>query len=252
MTSYTSQLGQDKWALEMHSYKRNGVFVEVGSGDGIELSNTYTLEKSFGWHGLCIEPSRQYSHLTQNRACKTSPDVISDQDGQEVLFVEDYKYGENNQKSGIKEHIDSRDIQGKEYEKVSKSLATVLKEYEMPKTIDYLSIDVEGSEWIILKDFPFHDWDIKLISVEHNFIEPKRTQLYQLLISQGYVRDEMARSDFDDWYYHHSMGASLHFRMKRQEVFYDFVEQQLNKKSFFMQMKRRLKKILGQPLDIKK
>ncbi len=30
--------------------------IEMGAIDGIYHSNTYALEKSFGWRGICIEP----------------------------------------------------------------------------------------------------------------------------------------------------------------------------------------------------
>ena len=37
--------------------------------------------------------------------------------------------------------------------------------------IDYLSIDTEGSEFLILKNFDFQKHTIKLITVEHNYAE---------------------------------------------------------------------------------
>jgi len=52
---YYSQLGQDKWVLEKLDYKENGFFIEIGAYDGITLSNTYSLEKDFGWDGICVE-----------------------------------------------------------------------------------------------------------------------------------------------------------------------------------------------------
>ena len=55
--------------------------------------------------------------------------------------------------------------------------------------IDYLSIDTEGSEYEILAAFPFEDWDIRLITVEHNFT-PMREDIRTLLERHGYVRQE--------------------------------------------------------------
>ena len=41
-----SQAGQDFWVIgEAFNGKRNGYFVELGSADGITLSNTFLLEK---------------------------------------------------------------------------------------------------------------------------------------------------------------------------------------------------------------
>ena len=41
---YKSQYGQDKWIIEeIFPNKTGGYFVELAEGDGVFLSNTYTL-----------------------------------------------------------------------------------------------------------------------------------------------------------------------------------------------------------------
>ena len=47
-----SQLKQDIFVLLETGFKRNGFFVEFGATNGIDLSNTYLLEKRFGWNGI--------------------------------------------------------------------------------------------------------------------------------------------------------------------------------------------------------
>ncbi|MEA2989895.1 MAG: hypothetical protein QOG83_2606 [Alphaproteobacteria bacterium] len=37
--------------------KTSGYFVEFGATDGSNLSNTYLLERDFGWHGILAEPN---------------------------------------------------------------------------------------------------------------------------------------------------------------------------------------------------
>ena len=71
MTWY-SQCGQDEWVCEVLGNKKNGVFVEIGSYDGIESSNTLHLEKELGWTGLCIESNPgPYAKCVTNRTCPT-------------------------------------------------------------------------------------------------------------------------------------------------------------------------------------
>lgn len=75
----------------------------------------------------------------------------------------------------------------------------MLIEYNSPNIIDYLSIDTEGSEYEILKDFNFTKYTFKIITVEHNFTE-NRSKIKNLLESKGYVRVFERFSKWDDWY----------------------------------------------------
>ena len=63
-----SQLFQDLFVLFIHNEKKNGSFLEFGATDGVELSNSYMLEKYFGWTGVLAETSPQWhSELSINR-----------------------------------------------------------------------------------------------------------------------------------------------------------------------------------------
>jgi hypothetical protein len=62
--------------------------------------------------------------------------------------------------------------------------------------IDYLSIDTEGSEFMILKDFDFARYTFRVITVEHNYTSQRR-ELFELLTSVGYQRVYPEISQFD-------------------------------------------------------
>ena len=72
----------------------------------------------------------------------------------------------------------------------------MLRRMSAPREIDYLSIDTEGSEFAILAAFPFDQWTIHLITVEHNY-SPDRERLHALLTERGYTCTE---AQWDDWY----------------------------------------------------
>ena len=56
----------------------------------------------------------------------------------------------------------------------------------------------EGSEYEILRSFPFNEWEVNLFTVEHNY-SPQRTKIRELFNCHGY---SVIEKDFDDWYYH--------------------------------------------------
>lgn len=50
-----SQASQDLFVLLMTQYKRGGTFLEIGSNDPIQTSNTYLLESKYEWTGIMVE-----------------------------------------------------------------------------------------------------------------------------------------------------------------------------------------------------
>ena len=77
------------------------------------------------------------------------------------------------------------------------SLNDFLIQQKAPTVIDYLSIDTEGSEFEILSAFPFESWDVRLLTVEHNFT-PLREEIRTLLSSKGY---QCVEREWDDWFF---------------------------------------------------
>jgi hypothetical protein len=83
-----SQLGQDKFVVEILRGMRGGFFLDSGASDGVTSSNTKLLEDSFGWKGICIEPNEDfYRALVKNRRCVCVNCCLYDRDS-EVGFVE--------------------------------------------------------------------------------------------------------------------------------------------------------------------
>ena len=79
------------------------------------------------------------------------------------------------------------------------SLFDLLKHFNAPKTIDYLSIDTEGSEYEILKKFPFDQYKFRVITCEHNF-NKNRGLIRDLLFQNGYQQVHQNISGGDDWF----------------------------------------------------
>jgi hypothetical protein len=74
----------------------------------------------------------------------------------------------------------------------------------LPKIIDYLSIDTEGSEFEILNNFNFNNYKFRIITIEHNY-NNNRNKIYKLLIKNGYSIKYKNLTEFEDWYINNSI-----------------------------------------------
>ena len=54
-------------------------------------------------------------------------------------------------------------------------------------TVDYFSLDVEGSELQVLKTIPFDKVDIKVLTVGFTHTKEGKNNLEQFMISKGYL-----------------------------------------------------------------
>lgn len=200
-SSSNAQLFQDLFVLFMTGEKSGGYFVEFGATNGVTLSNSYLLEKSFGWTGILAEPARcWHADLVANRSCKLETKCVWDKSGERLEFNE----VSAQELSTIKTFSDSdghfQDRQkGEVYVVETITLNELLEKHGAPREIDYLSVDTEGSELTILSSFDFSKYDIRLITVEHNFT-PAREKIHELLGLNGYKRVFEKFSKWDDWY----------------------------------------------------
>jgi FkbM family methyltransferase len=196
-----SQIGQDVFVLSETNFKRDGFFVEFGATNGVDLSNTHILEKEFDWTGILAEPGKVWHEaLRQNRSCAVDAGCVWSESGSTLRFNQTSaaEYSTIDEYSSLDGHAGKRK-NGESYDVSTISLRDLLRKYDAPKTIDYLSIDTEGSEFEILNNFDFAEYQFNVITCEHNFT-PERAKLYLLLTANGYERKFEDLSRFDDWY----------------------------------------------------
>jgi FkbM family methyltransferase len=201
-----SQLAQDLWALWKTQEKRNGFFVEFGAADGIYTSNTYLLAKEYGWTGILAEPMMDwFPDLITNRpeSGVVQAAIVHDSanfgDCSKITFrqalipelscVEGYQDGD---------HLAGARKAGIIYEVDAWKLPFLLKHFNAPRDIDYMSIDVEGMELDILRTFDFSKWNIRFLTIEHNWTS-QREPIQRVMEKNGYSRSPYSRH-WDDWY----------------------------------------------------
>ena len=177
---FHSQDSQDFY-LETNIFKgyKNGFFVDVGAHDGITINNTLYFEKNNNWNGINIEPIKKvYDKLVINRPNNINLNcAVCNSDG-ETDFLCNTGYTE--MISGIKDTFDNRHLNRLKNEnsqmgsvteviKVNtKNLETIFDENNISH-INYLSIDVEGAEFEVIKSINFDKVFIDVIGFENNY-----------------------------------------------------------------------------------
>lgn len=191
---FHSQFGQDKYLYEnCFGEKRNGVFIDIGACEPVLGNNTYFFEMHLGWTGICIEPIQEfYEKLKANRSCICINGCVSNRIGPiSFLRVRGYPCALSgiieNYHPGHVNRIDSEiSLWGGSKETItieSYNLNQLLTEKNIYH-IDYLSIDVEGSEMSILRTIDFARFDIDVIGIENNYGE----HFEQFLVPLGYKK----------------------------------------------------------------
>jgi FkbM family methyltransferase len=177
---FHSQDNQDKF-LETFIFKgyTNGFYVDVGAHDGVTINNTLYFEKYNKWKGINIEPIKNvFNKLTLNRPDNININCAVCNDDGEADFLCNVGYTE--MISGIKSNFDIRHLERLERENTqygstteiikvpTKKLETILNEHNVLH-INYLSIDVEGAEFEVIKSINFDKVFIDVIGFENNY-----------------------------------------------------------------------------------
>jgi FkbM family methyltransferase len=197
-----SQLRQDLFVLSQLNFTTNGFFVEFGATNGVNLSNTYLLEKEFGWTGILAEPAKcWHKDLKNNRSSSIDTNCVWKDSNSTVIFneVDDAELSTINAYSNTADSHKVARQQGRTYDVKTISLNELLVKHNAPKEIDYLSVDTEGSELEILSNCDFAKHSFRVITCEHNY-RPMRDKIFNLLSKNGYTRVYSDLSKCDDWY----------------------------------------------------
>lgn len=171
-TNY-SHAYQDIFTLIMLNGKKNGFFLEIGAQHAITGgSNTYLLEKEFGWHGISIDRT-EYSLNSFKDHNRKAHYVFSD-----ALEI-DYK--------------------------------KLLQENFSGTQIDYLSLDIEPPSQTLecLKKLPLDCYRFSVISYETDYYNKNlgeneadrvRSESREIFSSYGYEMVVGNLGNFEDWY----------------------------------------------------
>jgi hypothetical protein len=203
-----SQFGEDKFLLASLPNLCNGTYIEMGAFNGMEMSNTYVLNKELGWKGILIEGNpNQKANLMQNR-----PNEIALVNAGVCKEVTTVHYVEAwGPVSGIWEFA-SPTFREKWWKNIEFDSPKVKPIQCMPLTniiqenmaglavtadaaaptgkilIDFFSLDVEGGELEVLQSVDFNTIEFGMIVVEQDDHNPKKDlEVVNMLVKEGYI-----------------------------------------------------------------
>ena len=171
----------DQKLCEFLNYK-DGFFIELGANDGIRQSNTFYFEKNLNWNGILIEPiktkffkcikNRSKKNFFYNKACvgfNFKDDKIKMIYSDLMTTVNDNRI--TNKVDSLKHALDGKQYlqeneKIKEFYVETTTLSQIIKDVKAPLMIDFLSLDVEGSEIEVLNGIDFLNHNFKYILIE--------------------------------------------------------------------------------------
>lgn len=177
---FHSQCQQDIY-LEQNVFRgyKNGFFMDIGAHDGVSLNNTLYFEKQNNWTGVNVEPIKNvYDKLVENRPSSINLNcAVSDIDGTAQFYC---NTGYTEMLSGLKSNYDERHLgrltrENRENNSITQIIDVETKRVETIcdihniKHIHYLSIDVEGAEFNVIKSINFDKVFIDVIEFENNY-----------------------------------------------------------------------------------
>jgi len=159
--NFKSQIGQDKLVLELLKNKTNGYFLDIGAHAPEHLSNTYVFEKEFNYKGMGIDIDSTFEKNWLERRPNTKF-IIAD------AVTLDYK--------------------------------KIFQENNVPKVIDYLSLDLEPPQVTLdcLLNLPFDDYKFNVITFETDYYRDQSTRdiSRKFLRGNGYfLINELSQQD---------------------------------------------------------
>ncbi|XP_065334474.1 protein Star-like [Cloeon dipterum] len=157
-----------------------GFFIEAGALDGEVMSSTLLLERYNEWTGILIEPDplNFLDLLGKNRRSWLAPVCLSFlQKPIMVSFEQKLSLGRIQGAPGARRPglVDVQCV----------PLFSLLAALNRTN-VDFLSLDVEGSELDVLRTIPFGQIDITVVSVEFNKIVEGRQALKDFMKRKGY------------------------------------------------------------------
>lgn len=194
--------------------KESGFFIEVGANEpDLIFSQTFHLEKNYNWRGILIEPiDYLYDKLKHVRTGAKAFQVActsKEKTGIATLKIPVSGDHEITGHACLEVNVDHSLLHETRNVEVDAVTLNSLLEGEKITKVDFLSIDVEGTELDVLRGFDLWKYSPKLIIVEDRMVFMSK-HLY--LKKHGY--QIFRRTGFNNWYVKKTEIPSVPFTTK--------------------------------------
>lgn len=198
-----SQFRQDEIVSKLLHGKRGGFFIDLAANDPVRISNTYALETHFDWNGLCMEPNPIYWAGLSYRKCDVVAAIVGGKTMEEVMF----RFPRAKAPKGgiLGDSFDNKRDQYREgHPRFTVSLLDIFRKFQVPKVIDYISLDIEGAEDLVMTSFPFSKYRFNIMTVER-----PSDVLSTILNENGYILFTTIKTRTETLWVHSSIIDSL-------------------------------------------
>ncbi len=196
-----SHIGQDLWVAETLQFRRDAYFLEFGAFDGVTASNTLALERDLGWSGIVVEANpTYYPSVCKNRKCITMNAALWGTSRQSLEMVDAHGLSSLKQYMNVDNNQSKREeIALRHFNIDSLNPTELLRRFNAPQRIEYLSLDVEGCEYDVITAIDFAYYQIAMITAEHSEVPERKELMRSFLMPLGY---EVRERHYDDWFFH--------------------------------------------------
>ena len=176
-----SQWGEDEFIIKYFKGKQKGIYLDIGCFNPFMYSNTCLLHQK-GWRGINIDinpTSIDLFNIARPNDFNICTTVNNEKKLFEVYFDDPFS-PLNTLDSKFYKNLDKSFSTNKKNISVeSKSIDEIISLSDIKTDIDFINIDVEGSDYKILTQIDIQKLNPKLISIETHNVDGSESENFQ-------------------------------------------------------------------------
>lgn len=188
-----SQFGEDMAVRSLFGQKRQGTFIDIGAHHPIFYSNTYHFYLR-GWRGVNVDaiPGSMKIFKKIRGGDQNIEACIGEKSGEQIQFFEFKEAAFSTFDSKMAEEAKGKGAELRATHDLSTtSFEDLLSQVDLdPVNVDFLNIDIEGIDGLVLKSNDFSLFRPKVIAFEDhrfNWKDPASSEILNHLENNGYV-----------------------------------------------------------------